>query len=78
MDDHACRLVDDDDVGVLVDDRQIERLWRRRRGDRLRQFDVDDGSGTNQVVRLRRVAVDCNEPVLDQALQLRSGLAPDL
>ena len=41
MHDHAGGLVDDDDVAILIDDRQRQRLRLRRRIDRLRHVDGD-------------------------------------
>ena len=41
MHDHARRLVDDDQVVVLVEDGQRQRFGLRRRVDRLRDVDAD-------------------------------------
>ena len=64
-------LVDDDDVFVLVEDRQRQRLRLRHRIDRLRHVDADRLSGLHGLVRLRLAAGDM-DALLDQPLNLRS------
>ena len=72
--DHAGRLVHDDQVVVLVDDRQRERFGLRRRVDRLRHVDADLLPGLERAVGLGRASVDLDVAVLDEALDLRTRL----
>ena len=71
VDHHARRLVDDDQILVLVDDRERQILGRGRRLDRLGNLDRDLLSGLDRLVRLRRVSCDQHGALLDQPLKLR-------
>ena len=76
MHDHPGRLVDDDEVRVLVEDRQRQRLGLRRRVDRLRDVDRDLLPGLDRLVRLRRARPATQHvAVLDQPLNLRARLS---
>ena len=72
---HARRLVDHDDVVVLVQDRDVERLGLRRRIDRLGRVDLDRLPGLHRLIRLRLLSVHADVPVLDQPLDLGARLA---
>ena len=78
MHDHAGGLVDDDDVRVLIDDRERQVFRRWLRIDQLRQGDGDRATGLDAEVRLRRTAVNMDEPFVDEPLQLRPGLTGEL
>ena len=77
MDDHARGLVDDHDVGVLVDDVERQRLRLRRGGRRRRHVDdhfllrLDREAGLDL---LGADAGDLDLAVLDQPLDLRPRL----
>ena len=72
MHDHAGGLVDHDDVRVLINDRE-RQIFRRRL--RIGQFGQGHGhraAGLDAQIRLRRTAVNMDEPFVDEPLQLRS------
>ncbi len=74
MNDQVDRFVDDDEVVVLVDHGDLDRLGlrcgRRRRGNR----DLDAGACAKRRTRLGgRGAVDRDEAVVDPARQGRAG-----
>ena len=75
MHDHARRLVHDDQVAILVDDRQRQGFRARRRIDRIGNLDGDGLAGLHRQVRLGLAPVHAHVPVLDQALNVRSRLA---
>lgn len=78
MDHHAGRFVDDNDVRIVIDDRQWEglRLRRRRFGRRNLQRDQlafsDDRTGAADF------ATHVGEPLPDQTLNLRACMVRDL
>src|SRR6266568_3996029 len=74
VDDHICRLVDDDDVRILIPDRQGQRFGLRRRIDRFRDVDGDGMACFYRLIRLRCAACDVDLAVLDQPLDPRSRL----
>ena len=76
MHDHARRLVDDDEVAVLVEDRQRQRfgLRRRRRPARASSTAIAWPAFTGWF-GFAVAAVDADVAVLDQPLDLRSRLA---
>jgi len=74
MHDHAGRLVDDDQIGILVEDLERQRLGPRRRIDRGRDVDGDLLTGLDRLIRLRLASADADAPVLDQPLDLRARL----
>jgi hypothetical protein len=66
MDDHARRLVDDDEVVVFVDDLERDGF---RGGDgfvSLGDLELDDGARGDAIRRLRRLTIDPDEMALDQ------------
>jgi hypothetical protein len=69
---HAGRLVDDDEILVLVEDGQRERLRARRRIDRLGELDADGLAGLHELIGLRFAAGDADQPFPDQPLDLRA------
>ena len=76
MHNQAGRLVDDDDVGVLVKDVERDRLRPRLRFLRFRQGDRDCRPGRDACVRVvDDLAADCDLPGLDQGLQPAAGKA---
>ena len=73
--DHAGRLVDDDEVAILVEDRQRQRFGLRHRIDRLRDLDRDrPGRSCTGWFGFRRAPADADVAVLDQPLNLRARL----
>ena len=52
MDDHSCRLVDDDDIGILIQDGQRQRFSLRCRFDRFRDVDGDRMACFHRLIRL--------------------------
>ena len=72
MHDHAARLVDDDDVLILV--KHVERNGFRQNFPRLRlgHMDFHRVPGAQLVVRLHRPAVDEDGAALDQFLYMRA------
>src|SRR3954468_11396133 len=75
MHDHACRLVDDDDVRVLVDDRQVQILGSWGGVPELGNLELDRSAGLEPVIRFGRAAVDLDQALLDQLLQVRTRLS---
>jgi hypothetical protein len=75
MDDHPRRLVDDDEVGVLVEDRQRQRFRLGRRLRELRDINDDLLAGLHRLVRLAAAHADPDVTLLDQALNLRAGIS---
>ena len=69
--DHAGRLVDGEQVCVLVEDGKGERLWLRRQRLGLGQLDLQPRAGAEQVGALARHPVDAHAPRVDQPLRLR-------
>ena len=70
MHDQILGLVDDNNVVVLIDDLERDRL--RRRFSRLRCGDIeqDRGGGIDAMVRIAdRVAIDRHGAILDQRLE---------
>jgi hypothetical protein len=72
MHDHPGGLVDDNHIGILIDDWERQRLRLRCSGDRLWKIDADGLTRSNRLVWLRPATVDPDVPVLDQPLDLRS------
>ena len=68
MHDHASRLVDDDDIVVLVQDRERQLFRSRNRIDRLRHHNSDALSPLHRLIGLRRTSGDLDVALLDQAL----------
>ena len=52
MHDHARRLVHDDEVGILIDDGERQRLGGRRRVHRFENLDGDLLSGFHRLIGL--------------------------
>ena len=77
VDDHARGLVDDHDVRVLVDDRQVEILGGWRGVLELGDVELDRCARLEPVIRFREAAVDLDEALLDQLLEMRARLARD-
>jgi hypothetical protein len=72
MDDHPSGLIDDDQVAVFVHDINRQRL-RRRLGVFWRwKVDKNPIAVANRRIRSRRPPSEPYQPVLDQALNLRS------
>src|SRR5437870_43558 len=74
MDDHAGRLVDDDEIAILIDDRQRKRFWSRRRVDRLGDVDRDFLSRPDRLVRFGGAPAHANVALFDEPLNLRAGM----
>ena len=58
MHDHAGRLVDDDDVRILINDVELDRFGLRRRAGRLRNIDDDRLAGMHDAVWPHPLPVD--------------------
>ena len=70
VDDHAGRLVDDDQMRVLEADHQRDRLGRRRGLLRLGQSDQDPGAGGGALRRVAQGFAAALDPAVeDQLLQ---------
>lgn len=67
MDDHPGWLVDHDQVGILIDHFEWNRLGDRRSRIRLRDLDLDHIPGGNAVGRLSWLAIDSYQVTLDEA-----------
>ena len=78
MHDHARRLVDDDEIRVVVDDVEGQRLGPRRRRRRRRHVHPHHVAGVDGGSRARRRAVEQDVPLSDQLLDLRPGAASQL
>ena len=74
MHDHSRRLVDHDEVAVLKENRQWQRLRLRRRFERLRNVDGDDLSRLDRLIGFGAAARHLDRALLDQALDVRSRL----
>ena len=74
MDHHPRRLVDDDEVLVLVEDWQRQRFRLRRCVDQRRRVDDDVLAALHRLVRLRLAPGDADVALLDQPLDLRPRL----
>ena len=77
MHDHPRGLIDDNHIGILIDDWESQRLRLRCSGDRLGNIDADGLTPSNRLVWLRSATVDQDVPVLDQPLDLRSRVVPE-
>src|SRR5688572_24946893 len=75
MDDHPGRLVDDDEIRILIDDVEIVVFWLWPRTYRRGNVDGDRLAGAHDPVRRHGLAGNGDLTVLDQALDLRSRLA---
>ena len=75
MHDHSSRLVDDNDVVILVDDVERKGLGSRRWRDRIGDIERDAIAGPQHGVGLRRSSADLHEAAFDQALKLRAGVS---
>src|SRR6266699_1638105 len=64
--DHARGLVDNDQVGVLIDEPERERFRGRPRGMRLGDGEFDDVACGDAIRRMGRLAVEPDHPVLYQ------------
>ena len=69
MYDHTRRLVDDEHVVVLVDDRQRERLGAELVGGARRDLDLDTLAALQPMSPLAYDAIDPDVPLLDELLQ---------
>src|ERR1051326_7939063 len=74
MDDHARRLVDDDQVAILVDDVERQRFGLRLGIDRLRDQDFDLLSTPHALIRPGGAPGALHAARFDQALDLRPRL----
>ncbi len=72
MDDEPRGLVEDEHVGVLVDDRQRGGLGNERLGRERRDLDLDRLPRTEPVRGLRGRAVHAHVTGRDQALRARA------
>ena len=77
MDDHAGRLVDDDEIRVLIDDVEVEVLGLRDRAARLGNVDGDRLAGVHDAVGRHGVARNGDLAVFDETLNLRPRLAAE-
>jgi len=77
MDDHSCRLIDDHHVRVLVHDGQIEVLCSWRGFFEFGNVELNRYAGLDPVIRFREAAVDLDEALVDQLLDVRTRLARD-
>jgi hypothetical protein len=77
MDDHACGLVDDDDVLVLIHNVEIVIFWLRRGADGVWDVDGNRISGAHDAIRRYGLAIDRDLAVFNQALNLRSRLSAE-
>ncbi len=74
VDDQAGGLVDDEEVGVLEDDGELDGCVRLgRRGGRRLGRDLDAGAGGDRRGGAGRAAVEEDAAVLDPALHRRAG-----
>jgi len=71
---HSGWFVDDDDVRVLIEDRQRQRLGLRRRLDRRRDVDGDLLTRLHRLIRLGFPPANPHVSIFDEALDLRSGV----
>ena len=74
--DHAGRLVDGEQVGVLIEDDQGERLGLGREPRGRGQLDLEPRAGAEEVRALARRAIDPHPPCVDQPLRLRARPHP--
>ena len=72
VNDHAARLVDDDDVAVLIEDVERDILRQDLDGLRLRQVEGDFLPRLQLVVRLAHAATDERLPLRDDLLDMRA------
>src|SRR5436309_11259270 len=72
MNDHSRRLVDDDDIWILIKDGQRQRFRLRDGIRRFGNVDGDGDPGFHRLIRLCRPAADADMAVLDQPLDLRT------
>ena len=75
MDDHPRRLVDDQQRGVLVEDRQGDRLGQDPGGSRLRDADGDGIRRLHLPAGLGRAVIHQNPPLRNGPLDLGAGEA---
>ena len=73
--DEAGRFVDDDQVVVLVEDREIHRFGLKPGWNRGRQLPVEAIAGSQPATGPRRPIVEADVPLRDQALDLASTLS---
>jgi len=71
----ASRLHDHEKPFVFVHDLE-GAIFGGKRGRRSREVDLQNLPGTKRVSGLNRTAFDANQPLIDQALHLRSGEMP--
>ena len=74
MDDHARRLVDDDEIVVLIQDGQRQRFGLRLGFDRLGDRHGHVLAGSHRLVRLDGASLEQDVALLDQPLNLRARL----
>src|SRR5688572_5406840 len=75
MNDHPGRLVDDEEIRVLIDDVEIVVFWLWPWAYRLGNVNGDPLAGAHDPVRRHGLAGNGDLTVLDQALDLRARLA---
>ncbi len=75
MDDHSGRLIDDQQVFVLVDDLERDVFGLGVRCIGLRDFELDHVAGGDSIRGIGRLAIHCDEVALDQS---RSGRAAEV
>src|SRR5262245_30570518 len=77
MDDHTSRLVDNDQIMILVEDWKWERFGLWLRLDRLRHIDNHRLPGLDRLIGFGHTAADPYGLVFDEALNLRPGSVGD-
>ena len=75
VDNHARRLVDHDQVRILVNDDQRQGLWLRCGCLRRGYFQRHDVAAAHRGAGAARLRADARPPIADQSLQLRAGAA---
>lgn len=63
---HAGRFVDDEQIAVLIDDLERDRLGRCNRGISLRNLELDNVSGRDAIRGIGSLAVDPNQAAFDE------------
>ncbi len=75
MDDHSRSFIQDDEVLVLMQDVERDRLWCEQEWPSRRDVELDVLAGSHPMARLLRVAADQDVPALDEPLDPRSRQA---
>lgn len=73
MDDHAARLIDNDDIAVFINDLQRNILCRRRFRRRFRQQNGQQLPGGHAIIGLYGLATDSRPSLTDQRLHKSAG-----